>query len=68
MEVKAKLGGSDRESILSSCEFGEDAAKNAYQTAIDSSDLSIDQKNLVVKQHSELLSAHDKIKMLRNLQ
>ena len=32
MDLKANFTGSDRETILSSCEFGEDAAQKAYDT------------------------------------
>src|SRR5688572_16456920 len=36
MDVKNTFTGSDRESILASCEFGEDAAQKAYNEALES--------------------------------
>ena len=33
MDLKAAFTGSDRKSLLNSCEFGEDAAQKAYQAA-----------------------------------
>ncbi|MGV3547619.1 MAG: ferritin-like domain-containing protein, partial [Pedobacter sp.] len=35
IDVKALFGGSDRESILSEAERGEDAIKKAYKTALE---------------------------------
>ena len=66
MDVKAQFGGTDRESILNSCEFGEDAAKNAYKMALENNDLNEAQRDLIHRQQSEQLSAHNRIKGLRD--
>lgn len=66
MDVKATFGGTDRASILSSCEFGEDAAKKAYKMAVDNEDLNSSQRDVLRKQQAIQLEAHDKIKALRN--
>ena len=68
MEVKASFGGDDRKGLLSSCEFGEDAAQKAYKSALAETDLAPDVRTVVEKQKTELRQAHDKIKALRDLQ
>jgi len=67
MDFKAALTGKDRKAILSSCEFGEDAAQDAYETVLKSSDkLSPDLVSLVNEQKSKLKEDHDYVKMLRD--
>ena len=67
MDVKATFTGSDRLSILSSCEFGEDAAQKAYKSAIaDQFELTDSARELVVKQEAELKTAHDNVKEARD--
>jgi uncharacterized protein (TIGR02284 family) len=36
MDLKASITGKDRKTILNNCEFGEDAAQKAYDTALNS--------------------------------
>jgi uncharacterized protein (TIGR02284 family) len=68
MDVKATFTGHDRESILASCEFGEDAAQKAYQLALDSDDLvSADLRQLITNQKSSLRTSHDVIKKYRDM-
>lgn len=66
MDVKAVFTGRDRETILSNCEFGEDAAKAAYRTALENGDLTLEIKSLLTKQQSELRTAHNTIRALRD--
>jgi len=67
MDVKATFTGSDRLAVLSSCEFGEDAAQKAYQEALTSDDtLSIDIRQLISNQKASLRVSHDTIKKLRD--
>jgi len=69
LDVKATFTGHDRKSILSECERGEDAIKKAYKSAMtNDNDLSADQTQLVAKQQKGIVSAHDKIKALRDSQ
>lgn len=68
MDVKAAFTGKDRENILASCEFGEDAAQRAYQTALESDAyMSTDIRQLISEQKSSLKTAHDAIKKYRDL-
>ncbi len=68
MDVKAALTGKDRTVILSSCEFGEDAALSTYNSVLEGSDLSAQSRAIVQKQHAELQRAHDQMKKLRDQQ
>lgn len=67
MDVKAALTGNDRANILDSCEFGEDKALEAYETALENkADLSPENVMLIQKQYASLQADHDKVKMLRD--
>jgi len=68
MDVKAALTGNDRQTILNSCEFGEDKALETYEDVLsaDSSELSSEQLELVRKQQATLRADHDKVKALRD--
>ncbi|TDE17378.1 ferritin-like domain-containing protein [Dyadobacter psychrotolerans] len=65
IDVKSLFGGSDRASILSEAERGEDAIKKAYKDALDS-ELTLDEQEIVNTQAQEINAAHDKIKALRD--
>jgi uncharacterized protein (TIGR02284 family) len=69
MDVKAALTGKDRKTILDSCEYGEDAAKGAYEKALEHyyDDLTPEQISLVKAQHLLLKADHDKVKSLRDM-
>ncbi|WP_442592212.1 PA2169 family four-helix-bundle protein [Pedobacter sp. AW31-3R] len=66
IDVKALFGGSDRESILSEAERGEDAIKKAYRDALASGGLPANALDTVSSQASDINSAHDQIKALRD--
>ncbi|SFH28508.1 PA2169 family four-helix-bundle protein [Pedobacter insulae] len=66
MDVKAVFSGHDRKTVLSNCEFGEDAAQKAYKMALEEDDLSANLKDLITAQKAELRVSHDEIKALRD--
>ncbi len=68
MDLKAVFTGKDRKTILSNCEFGEDAAQKAYETALNS-DVNFEGtvRDLLVKQKSTLKVGHDEVKRLRDM-
>lgn len=68
MDVKAMFTGHDRKTVLENCEFGEDAAQKAYDTALSSDDLQSDVRALLSAQKQSLKASHDKIKLLRDFQ
>ena len=68
MDVKNTFTGADRESILDSCEFGEDAAQKAYNEALETdAEMDADTRQLIMKQKNSLKSSHDIIKKYRDL-
>ena len=66
MDIKAALTGKDSKAIISSCEFGEDAAVEAYDDALKTDDLSSRAREVVTRQRATIKQAHDKIKMMRD--
>jgi uncharacterized protein (TIGR02284 family) len=67
MDVKVTFSGSNRQAILENCEFGEDAAQKAYESALRSEDLVGDVRQLIANQKSSLRTSHDVIKKYRDL-
>lgn len=67
MDVKATFGGDDRKGLLSSCEFGEDAAQKAYKAALADDDITGEVRSLIESQKASLRQAHDKVKAMRDL-
>lgn len=68
MDLKAAITGKDRKTILDNCEFGEDAAQKAYDTALNADvDLEPTLRELIVRQKAQLRLGHDEVKRLRDL-
>ena len=65
LNIKAAVTGGDEAAILDECERGEDAAKDAYRSALDRA-LPNDIKDIVRRQCNSVLDAHRKIKSLRD--
>jgi len=67
MDVKATFSGDDRQAMLNSCEFGEDAILNAYSAAKEMhNDFSSDQAELIQQHKAMLQESHDLIKQYRD--
>lgn len=66
MDVKAVFTGHDRETILNNCEFGEDAAQKAYETALKTEGLALNIRSLISGQKADLKASHDQIKKMRD--
>ena len=67
MDIKAAVTGNDRKAILSSCEFGEDAAKNEYKSILENSaEIPAEALTVITKQNAEILKSHDQIKAMRD--
>jgi uncharacterized protein (TIGR02284 family) len=65
IDIKSAVTGQDDEAILNECERGEDVAKDAYKSAIESN-LPANVLETVQSQYESILSAHDRVKALRN--
>lgn len=69
MDVKATFSGKDRQALLDSCEFGEDAAQKAYRAALASdAEMTAETRQLITDQQSDLKTSHDLIKKYRDAQ
>jgi len=69
MDIKAALTGKNRKEILSSCEFGEDAALDTYKSVLANEDnvLTDALLKLISQQKQEIQLDHDRVKALRDL-
>lgn len=65
IDIKAAVTGKDRDTVLSSVEFGESAAIEAYEDAIEDDHLPAYIKEQLQNQLTELRSALDQVKMLK---
>ena len=66
LELKATFTGHNRHAILASCEYGEDAAQKAYESALKSEHLPEYLARIVLEEKGELKEIHDHIKSLRD--
>jgi uncharacterized protein (TIGR02284 family) len=64
-ELKAVISGHNRHAILSNCEAVEDAAQNAYRTAMKNS-LPAFIRDLLTQQLDTLKSSHEEVRSLRD--
>ncbi|WP_026473350.1 ferritin-like domain-containing protein [Alkaliflexus imshenetskii] len=68
MDVKSALTGKDRKTILSSCEYGEEQARDTYEKVLenDSEYLSSKQQTMIIQQKSMLIVDQNHLKALKN--
>ena len=66
MEVKAVFTGHTRHAVLASCEYGEDAAQKAYDSALESEHLPAYLSRAVLEEKMDLKTIHDQVKELRD--
>jgi uncharacterized protein (TIGR02284 family) len=67
MDFKAALTGKNRKAILSSCEFGEDAAQDTYEDVLkDGTELPTEIVDLISNQKTQLRQDHDRVKTMRD--
>ena len=64
-DVERALGGGD-DAILSGVEAGEDAARDAYQKALEEPGLPESVRGLIRAQAQTIFAAHDHVKQLRD--
>jgi uncharacterized protein (TIGR02284 family) len=66
LKLKADFTGHSEHSILEECEFGEDAIKKAYQSALDEEYLPAYIRDILNDQKAIIDQSHDEIKALRD--
>ena len=68
MDIKSAFTGKDRQSVLNSCEYGEDAAQKAYREALASdAEIDAETRQLITSQQASLKESHDLIKKYRDM-
>jgi uncharacterized protein (TIGR02284 family) len=68
MDIRATFTSDNRRAVLENAEMGEDAAKKAYEEALQSDDLPADCRQLILSQQTAIQSAHNTIKTERDRQ
>lgn len=66
LELKAAFTGHSEKSILEECEFGEDAIKKAYNSALEDDSTPAYLRDILEDQLGQLSDSHDEIKALRD--
>jgi len=61
MDLKAAFTGKDRETILSSCEYGDNAAIDTYRDALDESEISSSLREILTRQMNSIQRTHDSL-------
>ena len=65
MNLKEKITGYDTKNILGDCISGEEAAIKVYQSALNDEEVPADLKNILSKQFTDISTAHDNVKKLK---
>ena|ERR1700744_5119504 len=66
MEIKATFTGHNRHAVLAACEYGEDAAQKAYETALETEHIPAHLVETLMAQKADLRTAHNQVKTLRD--
>ncbi|PZR72216.1 MAG: hypothetical protein DLM73_13780 [Chthoniobacterales bacterium] len=66
INLKAAITSADDHAILAECERGEDSAVNEYKKAMEEKELSSPIRETISRQYSDVKSAHDHIRALRD--
>ncbi len=56
INIKSAITGHDDSAILGECETGDSTALSSYETALKSNELPAEARNVIQKQHGEILS------------
>ena len=64
--IKSTITGMSEHAVLAECERGEDAAKAAYEAALQKN-LPADVRTLVERQYEGVKANHDRVRNLRNV-
>ena len=68
MDIRSTISTDKAVSVLSLCEYGEDAAQKAYEKAMEEDvNMDLPTRRLILDQKSALRDAHDQVKKLRNV-
>jgi uncharacterized protein (TIGR02284 family) len=66
IDLKTALTQDDDHAVLAECERGEDAAKEAYEKAVNGTDIPGTILPIIQKQYEQVKETHDRIRELRD--
>ena len=66
INLKSAIATRDNHAILAECERGEDSAVKEYEEAMEDEDLTAPVREIISRQYTEVKSAHDRVKQLRD--
>ena len=66
INLRSAITSHDDHAILAECERGEDSAVNEYKKAMEEKELSAPIRETVFRQYTDVKSAHDRIRELRD--
>ena len=66
IDLKSAITKGDDHAVLAEAERGEDAAKDAYKTALENDNLPAPLREIITAQQAEVQAAHDEVKALRD--
>ena len=66
INLKAAITSGDDHAVLAECERGEDSAVAEYKKAMEEEELSAPIRETISRQYTDVKSAHDRIKALRD--
>jgi len=64
-DLKGKMGGDDH-TLLETAEQGEDAAKKAYEEALQKPEVTGNVREILKKQQAHIVQSHDRVKAFRD--
>jgi uncharacterized protein (TIGR02284 family) len=65
INLKTAISGNSTSAILNECENGDAAALKTYEEALSVQDLPLDIRNVIEKQHHEILEAKNRLTTLK---
>ena len=66
MDLKATFTGHTRHAVLAACEYGEDAAQKAYETALNTEHIPAHLVDTLMDEKENLKASHNQVKALRD--
>ena len=67
INIKAAVAGGDSEAILAECQTGDKAAVEAYEKALQTTNLPTNVESLIRRQYADVVEAYNKIKTFKHV-
>lgn len=67
INIKAAVAGGDSEAILGECQTGDKAAVEAYEKALQNTNLPTNVESVIRKQYADVVEAYNKVKTFKHV-